>query len=203
MPGISSGSNESTAPEELAQRIARGDRRAEQELVALFSRGLMIMLRQRTKDPQLAEDIHQDAFCKVLKRLREDPLEDPTKVAAYLHQTAVYLCLGEIRKNVRRKTSADSERVSVQVDERASQFAEIAREETSTAVREVIEALPVQRDREVLHRFYLMEQEKSVICSALRLTERHFDRVIHRARQRFRDRISSKMNDITLSGVGP
>jgi len=43
------------------------------------------------------------------------------------------------------------------------------------------------RDRELLVRFYLQEESKEELCRAFGLTELHFNRVIHRARDRFRD----------------
>ena len=43
-----------------------------------------------------------------------------------------------------------------------------------------------QRDRTLLVRFYLDEEEKESICQDLRLDARQFDRVLHRARQRLR-----------------
>jgi hypothetical protein len=48
-------------------------------------------------------------------------------------------------------------------------------------------SLPTSRDREILIRFYLDEEDKDSICSSLRLSEAHFTRVIFRARNRFRE----------------
>ena len=45
--------------------------------------------------------------------------------------------------------------------------------------------LPVQRDREVLERYYLQEEPRTAIRESLQLTEMQFNQVLWRARQRF------------------
>ena len=52
-------------------------------------------------------------------------------------------------------------------------------------VRELIEELPVHRDREVLERFYLREEPRGSICESLNLTSLQLNQVLWRARQRF------------------
>ena len=43
------------------------------------------------------------------------------------------------------------------------------------------------RDRQAPLRFYLEEEDKERICQDLRLTSLQFNRVLHRARERFRE----------------
>ena len=151
------------------------------------------MLRQRTRDLQLAEDLHQDTFCVVIERLRGDGIDQPERLSGFIHRTAVNLHIGILRKDQRRQTFADSERVAAQPDDRETQLSRVLREETNAAVRSMISDLETARDRELIRRFYLLEQDKRVICASLDLTERHFDRVIHRARSRFRALVESKL----------
>jgi RNA polymerase sigma-70 factor, ECF subfamily len=54
-------------------------------------------------------------------------------------------------------------------------------------VRNLMDHLPVQRDREVLERFYLREEPRSSIRDSLQLTDLQFNQVLWRARQRFGD----------------
>ena len=62
----------------------------------------------------------------------------------------------------------------------------LERSKASAYVRKLIAELRVQRDREVLHRSYILEQDKSTVCESLGMDSTQFDRVISRARQRFR-----------------
>jgi RNA polymerase sigma-70 factor (ECF subfamily) len=52
--------------------------------------------------------------------------------------------------------------------------------------RQLLEQLSKKRDREILQRYYLEEEEKDTICEDMELTDLHFNRVIHRAKQRLR-----------------
>jgi RNA polymerase sigma-70 factor (ECF subfamily) len=54
-------------------------------------------------------------------------------------------------------------------------------------VRKVLGELKSERDRQVLFRFYVAEEEKEKICASLGLTSLHFNRVLFRARERFRE----------------
>jgi hypothetical protein len=63
----------------------------------------------------------------------------------------------------------------------------------------------------VLVRFYLDDEDKEKICSELRLSEEHFNRVIFRARNRFRELLERRglwkadlLAIIAISGIlGP
>jgi hypothetical protein len=66
--------------------------------------------------------------------------------------------------------------------------------------------MPVARDREVLVRFYLDDQDREKICRELGLSEEHFNRVIFRARNRFRELVEHrgfrKADLLTIAAVG-
>ena len=46
--------------------------------------------------------------------------------------------------------------------------------------------MSVERDRDLLIRFYVYDQDKQEICRALGLDSLHFNRVLFRAKARFR-----------------
>lgn len=54
-------------------------------------------------------------------------------------------------------------------------------------IRRVLNGLTTDRDREVLFRFYINEERKEQICADLGLSDLHFNRVLHRARQRYKE----------------
>ena len=62
-------------PTELVQRIHGGDREAESQLIQKYSKPFLTLLRCKVKDPELAQDLHQDTFRVVLGRLRGKDLE--------------------------------------------------------------------------------------------------------------------------------
>ncbi len=180
---------------DLSQRIASGDRSAESELVSQYGGGLMIMLRQRTGDHQLASDLYQEAFIIVIRRLRRANLDEPEKLAAFLHATAKNVLIGDARKDARRKTFADSDIVAAAPDGRPGPSDQVNQSEEAEIVRELIDEMRSERDKALLLRFYLDEEDKSDICAALSLSSIHFDRVLFRARRRFKDLLTRYEND--------
>jgi RNA polymerase sigma-70 factor (ECF subfamily) len=178
---------EAEAAADLVRRIHAGDAVAETELVERYSRGLLYMLRRTAGDPALAEDLHQEAFRILLERLRERGLEEPERLAGFLHRTAKNLFVAGYRKGARRKTDGEVEGMEAMPDPASGPLQETLRQEEARRVRRLIGELDTDRDRQILYRFYIAEEEKDLICADLGLSSLHFNRVLFRARQRFKE----------------
>ena len=176
---------------ELVKRIGLGDRRAEEELVRRYQRGLIYLLQRRTRDPQLALDLAQETFRIAIEKLRQSPIEQVDRVGAYLRGTALNLVIGEVRKHARRRTSADSDAVDAAADDAAGPFDHVSGEQVKRLVRKLLDELPVPRDREILVKTYLEDQDKSAICEALGVDSAHYNRVLFRAKERFRELLTN------------
>ncbi len=171
----------------LVDSIGAGDRTAEARLFERYQRGLGFFLRRETRgDIDLAEDIAQDTFRIVLERLRKDGIDNPERLAGYIHSTARYVLIGWQRKQGRRNTHADTEQVERTADQTSGQANEINQQQTAVLLRSLLKELPTDRDRAILTRFYLHQEDKASICAALELSDLHFNRVLYRAKQRFR-----------------
>jgi RNA polymerase sigma-70 factor (ECF subfamily) len=176
---------------ELVRRIGAGDRRAEEDLVRRYQRGLVYLLRRRTRDSELALDLAQDALQITIEKLRRGPIEQADRLGAYLRGTALNLANAQVRKSVRRATTADSAVVELVADEAAGPFDRVSSEQVQRLVRTLLEDLPVQRDREILVRTYLKDEDKSSICAALGIDSAHYNRVLFRAKQRFKELLTT------------
>ena len=172
---------------ELADRIRSGDTGAERELYLRYARGLRFLVRRRDNDDQLAQDIVQDCFRIALQQLRSGRLENPDALAGFLRGITLNL-LSEYRRAGRHGTRADFDEDThdLPVDESTGPLEVTTRSERRGLIRRLIAELPVERDRQLLWRYYVLDQEKPAVCAALSLTPDHFDRVLHRAKNRFR-----------------
>lgn len=170
---------------ELAQRIGRGDRSAEAELFERYGRGVLYLLKRKTRDPELALDLRQETFRVAIEHLRAHGLKEAERIGAYLRGIAVNLAIADARKTTRRATTADSEAVELVADPAASPVESVSSEQVREAVRSLLAELPVARDREILVRFYLEDEDKESICAGLGVDSAHFNRVLFRAKQRF------------------
>lgn len=178
-------------PEGLVSAIGKGNSHAETVLLEKYYRKVLFILRKRTGNEEQARDLCQEAFRVVLERLRREPLDEPGKLPSYLLNTAINLHIGEIRKSERRKTHADSDYLDAVADEESSHFDMLARERARRAVRGLLEELDNERDRRILYLYYIDEMDKEEVCTELDLSHRHFDKVISRARKRFKDLLDS------------
>ena len=149
--------------------------------------GVLFLLSRMVQEPAQAEDLCNEAFRVVLERLRRQPLEDPGKLASYLAQTARNLAMAERRRDTRRQTiTGEQAAIDGFADERSDPSVKAESQARAKAIRKVLKELPNLRDRQMLVRLYLNDEDKSSICRDLNLTEEHFNRVIYRARERFR-----------------
>ncbi|MFW2403682.1 MAG: RNA polymerase sigma factor [Gammaproteobacteria bacterium] len=184
--------DEQSVAEDLVARIARGDESAETELWNRYSRGLLFLLRRRTRDPDLADDLRQETFRIALEKLRAGGLDDPGRLAAYLRGIAVNLVTGDWRKRVRRNTEPDSDRVAEAADVSADPMDEASRQQIAVAIDRLLAELGTTRDRHILRRYYVDEADKARICGELDISQTHFNRVLFRAKQRFRTLLLSE-----------
>jgi RNA polymerase sigma-70 factor (ECF subfamily) len=170
----------------LVRRVGQGDARAEAELVERYSRGLLYMLRRRAGDPALADDLHQETFRIVLERLRRQGIEDPAHLSGFILQTARNLFLGDWRKRSRRGEGHDLDEAPEPPDPAVGQLDDVLRQEEARQVRRILAEMGTDRDRQILFRFYIAEEDKESICADFGLSSLHFNRVLFRARERFK-----------------
>lgn len=197
---------DSAAEAEVSARLVAGIRagssEAESDLAARYGRGLLYLLRRHCGDPDLALDLRQDTLRIAIERLRGDSLDNDTRLAAFLRGIAMNLLTGHRRKTARRATFPDTDNIEATADERSGPYDQVSKQQVQAAVRRLLEELKTPRDREILTRFYLDEEEKQAICDDLGLDAAHFSRVLFRAKQRFRDLLGQAQRRGHLRSVG-
>jgi RNA polymerase sigma-70 factor (ECF subfamily) len=179
--------DEAAIAAELVRRIAARDAAAEGELVQRYRRGILYLLHRLGALPELADDLQQETFRIVIERLRQGGLADPAGLAPFLRGTARNLLIAERRKTARRRTWGDTGELAEAVAPAPSPLQTVLHDEEVRIVRELIAELPTDRDRQLLLRFYVGEEDKDALCADLGLDSLHFNRVLFRARQRFKE----------------
>jgi len=173
---------------ELVRRIVSGDPAAEAELVQRFSRALSFLLKRLTRDGAAADDLYQETFRLVIEKVRGGELREAERLPGFVSSMARNLFLGSVRRTGRRqKWQGDAEATETAPDPAPGQLAKLLARERAAAVREMLAELKNDRDREILSRYYIADEPKEDICRDLDLTDLHFNRVLFRARQRYKD----------------
>jgi RNA polymerase sigma-70 factor (ECF subfamily) len=175
-------------PGDLVRRIRSGDTGAEAELVTRFGEGLAFLLRRWTRDHAAAEDLYQETFRLAIEKIRRGEVRDPDRLAGFLRSLAKNLSIHHYRRGASRELrEEDLESAPEPVESEAGQLDRLLRQEKAAAVRQVLEELASERDRQVLFRFYIAEEDKERIRSDLGLSSLDFNMVLFRARRRYRD----------------
>src|SRR5262249_15920397 len=170
----------------LAERIRAGDVAAEKDLVERYSRGVRVILRNAGADRFAQDDLHQETFRIALEKIRKGDLREPAMLNGFIAGLARNLATDHFRRKARVPSEGpealDSTR-SPQPDalERLVDF------EGARCARQVLEELNTECDREIIRRFYLSSEDKDAICRDFGLTSLQFNRVLFRARERYRE----------------
>jgi RNA polymerase sigma-70 factor, ECF subfamily len=188
---------ETTGAADLAGGIRAGDQGAEDELVRRYSRGVFIIINNIIRNRADAEEMVQETLVKALEKIRRGELREPEKLSGFVCGIARNLAQGHTRK-ARGKNLTDINDVTTPVDPGRGPLEQLLQKEEAEIVRQVLGELRMERDREVIIRFYLAGEEKESICASLGLTSAHFNRVIFRALARFRELYEEKLGGKTL-----
>lgn len=176
----------STDPERLVEAILGGDESAEARLLEHYGRPVRLLLARHTRRSCDAEDLFQDTFHTALVKLRAGELRNPSRLPGFLARIARNLAIEHYRKAGRRKTDPDDEAVHRRAVGPSSQFEELVVREQALQVRRVIRELSTERDRQILFRYYIADEDKDAIAADLELDSLQFNRVLYRARERYR-----------------
>lgn len=151
------------------------------------SSGVHALILRRARDPEVAADILQDAAVTTLEKLRRDEIAQPENVGGYLYRVAMNHLRNLRRTHPTAQCMVDVPEEELTVPQDDPEWDSVGRLQWAQEASRLLEEMPAPRDREVLARFYLHDEPKEAICRDLRLTGEHFNRVIFRARNRFRE----------------
>lgn len=149
--------------------------------------GLRAQLARVTGSAELAADLLQDALVTALQKLNAGEISDPAHLDGYVYRVA----LNHLRNYRRKARSHLVEPRSVDESSDATETAlpteSVEADQWAQVAKRLLQEVSPVRDRELLVRFYLKEESKEDLCREFGLTASHFNRVIYRARDRFRE----------------
>lgn len=178
----------------LATRIHAGDRSAEAEMVTRFGPGVAATLRRATGRRVLAEDLYQDAFHLAIAKIRRGELREPAKLPGFLCHLARNLAVGYFRRQ-RQEERQDVLETLGCPDPAPSPLDRLLADERAAQIREVLAGLGSERDRKLLFLLYIREEDRKHLCELMDLTPLHFNRVLFRARQRYRELFEERLRE--------
>ena len=171
-----------TASSGLVERIRRGDQAAEADLVARYARGVRMIINRSSSDRTIVDDLCQDTFRIALEKIRHGDIRDPSRLSGFMCGLARNIVIDHFRRASRPPLATAIE----ESDPAPDQLDLLLMRERAAVARAVLAELGSERDRQILFRFYVAEDSKAQICADLGLNSLHFNRVLFRARERYR-----------------
>jgi RNA polymerase sigma-70 factor, ECF subfamily len=185
---------------ELVERIRTGETDGLEELYQLFSKGIRFYLCRQLGPQELDDKVH-DTFVVVVQAIRRDELRDPQRLMGFVRTIVRRQVAAHIDRVVQtRREQIDADSTVRIVDPHGNpEEAAIFRQRTDL-IKRVLDELS-QRDREILTRFYLQEEDQEQICSEMSLTGTQFRLLKSRAKARFGELGKKKIAQRALNAV--
>jgi RNA polymerase sigma-70 factor (ECF subfamily) len=177
--------------DEYVRRLIAGDPAVGDHFTAYFSELLLIKLRARLPTRQLVEDARQETFVRVLSILRaKGGLEQPERLGAFVHTVCSNVLFEMYRAQGR--ASQYPEHMQEPPDQRFDAESELITAERKEHVKQVLQELP-PRDREVLRMLFWEGVDRETVCSRMKVDADYLRVVVHRAKNRLRDKLHDAM----------
>ena len=143
--------------QELIVRYLRGDEESFSELIARHERKIFTSIYLLVKDRDLANDIFQDTFIKVINTLRSGTYNEEGKFLSWVMRIAHNLVIDHFRKEKRMPMLHDTDEYSIfdiirLTDENVED--KLVREQIHQTVRRLVEELPLDQKEVVIMRHY-------------------------------------------------
>lgn len=187
----------------LAARIAEGDSAAEVEMVRLYEPGMRQILRARTDSPSDIDDLVNQVWMLALPKLRKGELNDLRALPAYLNTFTRRVARNYLRHSSRTMQSTNACIFEQQASPNDGPYSKCQWREAIETVAILLDTLSVDRDRQILERFLVHEEDKNDICNDLGLESEHFNKVLYRARLRFKELSRASLNELMDNGPTP
>lgn len=169
--------------DEMVAAARAGDQQALEWLVHHYRPGLLRFLREVTRDPELAEDLTQDAFLRAFARFAQ--LNNDAAFQAWLYRIARNLWLSQLRwRRLRRLISLDQATGRSTTESLGQRMPEIEGQPERASVHQTLAALSAD-DREVILLRYEAGFGVREIAGILGVSTDAAQKRILRARDRF------------------
>ena len=170
----------------LVAQIKAGEDAGMEQLYKLFSRGIRYYLCRQLGPQELEDKVH-DTFLIVVNAIRRGDLREPERLMGFVRTVVRRQVAAYIEQAVHnRREQTDLESGVAVADRKENPEQEAMIHQKAELMKSVLSCLS-QRDRDILVRFYLLEQTQEQICREMSLTETQFRLLKSRAKAKFGD----------------
>jgi len=184
---------------EYVELLRANDVRVQHHFATYFRDLLIIKLRRRVPSAEVADDLIQETFLRVLTAIRSGGLRNAASLGAFVNSVSNNV-LREYYRSESRTTgfAEDSPEPS---DERFNPEDEFVTRQSQRQVETVLRELR-PRDCDLLRRVFLDEEDKDQVCREFGVDRDHLRVLLHRAKNRFRALLEAARERALAHGAG-
>jgi RNA polymerase sigma-70 factor, ECF subfamily len=185
--------------DEYVRRLADGDTAVGEHFTAYFDQLLFLKLRGRVRSAQLAQDMKQETFMRVLRQVRSaEGIDHPERLGSFVNSVCHNVMLEFFRAEGRHpqipETAPDPPDHSVDLE------GALVDDEKQRMVRSVLAELS-GKDRTIIRMVFLEEVDKSEVCAKMHVNRAYLRVLLFRARTKLKD-IMIKRDSNRKMGAG-
>lgn len=168
------------------KRLQEGDYQTQEHFVAYFGELIQKKLRSRVPSSQLAADLCQETFARVLKVVRTgNGIRHPERLGPFVVSVCNHVLMEHYRSSS-RETPLEDEQGDIFPDTQSiDPLSSAMGKQTVMIVRQVLDEL-AERDRRILKELFLEERDKDDICHNFGIDRDYLRVLVHRAKQAFK-----------------
>ena len=175
---------------EYVQRLRDGDSSTEEHFVGYFRQLLRIKLRARYLSADVVEDLQQETFARVFRKLRsEEGIRQPESIGAFVNSVCNFVLQEHYRSLGKEKPGEEED---LDPPDKVLNIEKLAiAEQVNQRVREAVKSLS-PRERELISKIFFREEEKDEVCAELGVSRDYLRVLLHRAIEHLRELLVEK-----------
>ena len=167
-------------------RLRASDAPTMEHFASYFGELIRLKLRSRVESREVAEDLCQETFSRVLSTLRtESGLRNAERLGAFVNSVCNHVLLEYYRSRGRTDSLEVVEESHPIASDAPDALSRILSQDEVRVVRRVLAKLG-ERDRDLLRAVFLEERDKDEVCGELGVGREYLRVLVHRAKQAFK-----------------
>jgi RNA polymerase sigma-70 factor (ECF subfamily) len=184
----------------LEQGIRENNGPAIQGFYSVFNTGFRYFLRRQLGLSDLEDSVH-DCVLAVITAVRRGEVRQPERFVGFVNTVVKRHIAQKIAERIVGRSESDIESASPLIFKGPSPEARAITTEARTIARLALDSLG-NRDRDVLRRFYLLDQTEEQIRRELNLSFHVFKNIKHRAKNKFAEQWHKRAGSLSPRAFG-
>ncbi len=183
--------NFDTFNDSYVSKLRAGDPATEAHFVRYFGELLDLKLRSRVRSKEIAEDLKQESFARVLKLLRsEGGIRSPERLGPLVNSVCNHVLSEQYRSSKRVEPLEDE--VAVRIPSSGQDaLTGLISQDARRVVRTVLNGLSL-RDQRMLRAVFFDEADKDEVCREMGVNRQYLRVLLHRAKNSFREQYAKQ-----------